>query len=243
MTRPAGAAQTNPPMIVVHDALQPCPYLADQTARMPLNWPLTKLGQVEFDLLLQAGYRRSGVFLYRTQCPSCSECHPTRVPVAEFRWSSGFRRTLKRGDAALRLQRHGPICDHRRVQLFNLHNQGRGLDIRRQGPADEDEYRSFLVDSCCETEEWSYWLDETLVAVAIVDYGTTSLSAVYCYYDPAYSKLSLGTYSILKQLQYAAEQGRTYVYLGLYVADNQHLNYKARFLPQERLIDGHWVSP
>jgi arginine-tRNA-protein transferase len=30
------------------------------------------------------------------------------------------------------------------------------------------------------------------------------------------------------------------VYLGLYVAENAHLRYKAGFLPHERRIDGEW---
>jgi arginine-tRNA-protein transferase len=68
------------------------------------------------------------------------------------------------------------------------------------------------------------------------------LSAVYTYFDPQFEKLSLGTYAILKQMQLAENTGRKYVYLGLYVAENQHLNYKARFTPQERLIDGRWVT-
>ena len=54
------------------------------------------------------------------------------------------------------------------------------------------------------------------------------------------SRYSLGTYAILKQLQWAKESGRKFVYLGMYVANNSHLNYKARFGPQERLFDGKW---
>ena len=65
--------------------------------------------------------------------------------------------------------------------------------------------------------------------------GTRS-PAVYCYYDPDLASLSIGTYSILTQLRLAAQWGMRHVYLGLYIAENAHMAYKARFLPHERLI-------
>jgi arginine-tRNA-protein transferase len=111
----------------------------------------------------------------------------------------------------------------------------------RDEPIDGDSYRAFLVDSCCETVELSIYHSDQLIAVATVDCGQSSVSAVYTYFDPSFSRYSLGTYAILKQIQWSLETGRTFVYLGMYVADNKHLNYKARYLPQERFIDGEWV--
>jgi arginyl-tRNA--protein-N-Asp/Glu arginylyltransferase len=100
-----------------------------------------------------------------------------------------------------------------------------------------------LVDTCCQsTLELQFRREGQLVAVSIVDCGAQSLSAVYTYFDPAFDRLSLGTYSILKQMQLAESTQRKYVYLGMYVAQNQHLNYKARFRPQERLIGGRWIA-
>lgn len=242
MTKPPIEPIALPAMVVVHDTLQSCPYLPDQSARMPLRWPVGKVSEEQFEHLLAAGYRRSGSFLYRTQCPACTACHPTRVPVRDFRWSTSMRRVLRRGDAAMQMRRGLPTNDLARVALFNLHNRERGLDVRKQGPADADEYQSFLVESCCPTEELSYWIDDTLVGVAIVDFATHSLSAVYCFFNPDESRLSIGTYSILKQIQLAEQTDRAWVYLGLYVAENQHLSYKARFVPQQRLIDEKWID-
>ena len=98
----------------------------------------------------------------------------------------------------------------------------------------------FLVDSCCHTIELSIWLEHELVAVSIVDAGDRSLSAVYTHFDPHAMRYSLGTYALLEQIEYALSTGRKYLYLGMYVEENRHLNYKARFKPQQRLIDGRW---
>src|SRR5207247_1873562 len=107
------------------------------------------------------------------------------------------RRMQRRGDKLLTARIGAPIFDRSRVRLFNLHRDGRGLaggDL----PLDEQAYAEFLTDTCCETLELSYWHDRRLVAVAIADAGHNSLSAVYCFYDPAFKLLSLGTYSILR---------------------------------------------
>jgi arginine-tRNA-protein transferase len=79
-----------------------------------------------------------------------------------------------------------------------------------------------------------------LVGVAINDRGDDALSAVYCYYDPDYAKLSLGAYSILKAIDVCRTWGLRYLYLGLYIAACNPMRYKATYFPHERLIDGKW---
>ena len=83
-------------------------------------------------------------------------------------------------------------------------------------------------------------MDGELAAVAIIDRGERSLSAVYTYWDPRHSALSLGTYSILTQIELARRAGLDWVYLGLAIAANHSMAYKLRFLPHERRIDGAW---
>ena len=149
-----------------------------------------------------------------------------------------MRRVAQRGDRELTYQWGQPSVDAKRIWLFNQHRSLRGLG---QGtPIDAESYRSFLSDTCCDTSELAMYLGEELVAISIVDVGRTSTSAVYTHFDPQASRYSLGTYAILKQIDWARETGRQFVYLGMYVAANQHLNYKARFLPQQRLSDGQW---
>ena len=226
-------------LIVIQDQHQPCPYLDGVVARMPLRLPIGRLSEDTTDSLLALGYRRSGDFVYRTQCPSCTACEPTRVVAATFAWTSSLKRVLRKGDAGLTVKAGPMLSDPIRVELFNKHRQMRGLS-RDEVPIDEEGYRSFLVESCCDTLELSFWHRDQLAAVSIVDVAKQSLSAVYTFFDPDLARFSLGTYSILKQLEQVARTGRTYLYLGMYVADNKHLNYKARFLPQQRLVNRVW---
>jgi arginine-tRNA-protein transferase len=105
---------------------------------------------------------------------------------------------------------------------------------------DAKSYFGFLVDRCVDAFELRYYLGDELVGVAITDRGASALSAVYCHFDPRHARLSIGTYSILKQVELGLELGCAYLYLGLYIADNSHMRYKARFGPHERLVDGRW---
>lgn len=147
----------------------------------------------------------------------------------------------RRGDSLLTVQVGRPRVDRNRVRLFNLHRDGRGLSSG-DSPLDEQGYAEFLTDTCCKTVELSYWCDQELVGVAIVDAGRSSVSAVYCYYDPTFRLLSLGTYSVLRTIAFCRDTGRQYLYLGFFIAESPHMSYKASFRPHQRLIDGEWVT-
>ncbi|MEZ6137584.1 MAG: arginyltransferase [Pirellulaceae bacterium] len=229
---------------IVIDETSVCPYLPEQTSRMPLRVPCETVTAVKLDELLEAGYRRSGWFYYRTQCPSCSACEPLRINVDTFRPNRSQSRAKKMGDQCLKVTWREPIVDERRVELFNKHRRARGLD-KDNPPADAADYTAFLVHTSCPTVELGLWLGERLLSVAITDVGDRSLSAVYCCFDPEFSKLSLGTYAILTQIEWARARKRkdsqtAWLYLGLYVERNPHLNYKAKFMPHQRLINRHW---
>jgi leucyl-tRNA---protein transferase len=227
------------PMLPMSDHMHQCVYRPCQIARMPLLYPTRKLTGFELDDQLALGRRRSGTYLYYTACPTCVSCEPTRVEVVRFQLSRSMKRVLKEGDRLLKCYVSFPSDDPKRIELFNRHRMQRALAASKEAYSHED-FRSFLVDTCCESRELSFWFDEKLIGCSIVDFGVESMSAVYSFFDPEFSHLSLGTYSILKQFALANEIKKKYLYLGMYVEDNQHLRYKGRFAPQERFIRGKW---
>lgn len=224
--------------VVVSDQLHPCSYLANRTARLPLRVPFG-LTPAQFDERLAQGDRRTGTFLYRVTCPACRACEPIRLRIAEFQPRATQRRTKRRGDERLQVTIGPPEVTRERVALYNEHRRVRSLD-RGEGDISADEYRDFLVETCCQTIEISYREGTALKAIAIADLGARSMSAVYCFYDPHDRSLGLGTYSVLKQVELCREWGLEFLYLGLYIAESPNMNYKANFLPHERLILGEW---
>jgi arginine-tRNA-protein transferase len=228
-----------PVELVVHDEEQPCVYLPDQRARQPLRAPVRTLTGAEFDQRLAAGDRRIGPMLYNQACPACAACEPLRVDVHAFAPSRSQRRAHARAAAAVTAQL-GPIeVDEARLALYRAHGRGRGLD-RDGPPIDRLGYESAFATSCVEGFEVRYLVAGQLAGVAIVDRGARALSAVYTFWDPAHAALSLGTYSILTQLQLARRWGLDWLYLGLAIRDNHSMAYKLAFMPHERRIGGTW---
>ncbi|MCA9709093.1 MAG: arginyltransferase [Myxococcales bacterium] len=231
----------SPPELVVHDAPSPCPYLPEETSRLPLRLPIRRLQRHELDQRLQAGDRRQGLMLYRTACPTCIACEPIRIDVDRFRPGRTQRRIERRGDARITTE-VGPLEPTlEKVDLYNKHKRGRGLSIGERS-LDLDGYTAFLGESCCDSFELRYRIEGRLVGVAVVDRGDVSLSAVYFYFDPDHEDDSPGVYSVLKQLELCRRWGLRYLYLGLYITECASMAYKRRYLPHERLLDGHWTT-
>ena len=83
-------------------------------------------------------------------------------------------------------------------------------------------------------------LGDRLIAVSVLDFGARSVSSVYHYFDPDEGHRSLGVYSVVKEIELCASLGLDWYYLGLYVADCDHLNYKADYWPHQRRSKGQW---
>lgn len=233
-------ADREPPEVLVHDEPEACPYIQGQTSRLPLRLPLRALATSEVDDRLAAGDRRHGALLYRPACPACDACEAIRIDVDAFTPSRSQKRALARGRRELRVEVGLPVADDERVALYERHKNLRDLRGADGAVMTLKGYQRFLVDSCCDVFEMRYLLDGRLVGVAVVDVGEHSLSAVYCYFDPELPKLSIGTYSILEQVELCRRRGRRWLYLGLFIGDNAHMRYKARFLPHERRVGGAW---
>lgn len=227
--------------LVIYEAPHPCPYLKDRTARLPMRLPSRSLTPKELDQRLSEGDRRHGPFLYRPNCWECQACEAFRIDVGEFEFTASHRRVLRKGDRALTIEQGELVADREHLALYNKHKWERGLYSSRSEEAiDLRGYEGFLTDRNVRSFELRYRFEGKLVAVAVTDHGAKALFALYCFWDPSFSHLSLGTYSILKQIELARQRNMQHLYLGTFNAGNKHLRYKARFVPHERLIGGTW---
>ncbi len=228
---------------LVHDGLQDCPYLPGRVARMPLYRQLERLSQDETDIRLARSERRVGWATYQTACPGCDECKGLRVLVDGFRPSRSQRRVRRRWEGRLRMEYSSPTWSPEKLELFNRHKQQRELVDEADKTMGALGYVSWLVQSCVETLELRYFFENRLVAVSILDMGRQSASSVYHYFDPApeIARLSPGVFSVLNEIELCRRTKRQYYYLGLYIRDCDHMNYKADYRPYELYLDGEWV--
>ena len=80
-----------------------------------------------------------------------------------------------------------------------------------------------------------------LVACCLTDVLDDGLSMVYSFYDPDRRSRSLGAFMILDHIFRASALGLTHLYLGYWVAGSKKMDYKAHYLPQERLGREGWA--
>ena len=121
-----------------------------------------------------------------------------------------------------------------RRYLNSRHNDGSMAD-----PAEED-FKQFLYTRWSDTQFIEHRLDDKLVAVAVTDIVSDGLSAVYSFFDPEMIKHSLGTYCVLKQVDYAQQLGLEYVYLGYWIENHPKMHYKVNFRPLQIYRDEQW---
>eukprot|EP01080_Neovahlkampfia_damariscottae_P010626 gene10626-3249_t len=94
-----------------------------------------------------------------------------------------------------------------------------------------------------------YILDGQLIAVSDIDILPFGISSNYHFYDPDFSFLSLGVFSVMKECELIQTYSCftpefKYYYLGSYVHHNSKVNYKGNYSPSELLcpVTLNWVD-
>lgn len=217
-----------------------CGYWPDREARdLVLDPRDPRLPQL-YPLSLDWGFRRSGDIVYRPSCVGCHACVAVRVPVAMFRPDRSQRRCVARNAdvdarivAAVRTNEHFALY---RKYLAARHAGG-GMDDH--GAA---EFEQFLIGSWNDGRflELREHGSHRLLAVAVTDLVEGALSAVYTFYDPDAAARGLGTLAVLRQLEWAARDGRQHLYLGYWISGHAKMDYKRRFQPLEGFDGRGW---
>jgi arginine-tRNA-protein transferase len=131
-----------------------------------------------------------------------------------------------------------PVYTEEKFKLYLTHKKR--FNSLQDDVEDEQNFRmSFYVNTPFGIE-FEYYQDGKLVGVALGDKTSKSFSAIYTFYDVPDKRMSLGTYSVLKQLEYAQQYCMKYFYLGYYISENASLTYKSSFRPNEVYMGREW---
>ena len=221
----------------------PCPYLPGLEERKVFTHLVGMRAKMLNEALTHSGFRRSQTIAYRPACENCRACVSVRIVVEEFRPSRTFRRILTRNQD-LFVQARQPEARPEQFDLFHRylltrHHDGGMIDM---GLID---YATMLEDTHVDTRAIEYRQAQApghdqLLAMSITDVLSDGLSMVYSFYEPDHEQRSLGTFMILDHIERARRLRLPYLYLGYWVDGSPKMAYKAKYLPQERLIDGEW---
>jgi arginine-tRNA-protein transferase len=224
-------------------AARRCPYFPDIIAPVEevLLWNVC-LSPEQIDEYLAWGWRHNSWYFYRNSCSNCRRCLPIRVYVNAFNPSKSQLRILKKNvstefhvfeakDFALR---------HIRKSL-DIYNKFLHVRYNRE-PSDLDEYIDGFFVSPVPTLVSALFINGKLAGNGFLDLGKTSLSTIYFSFDPQFHFFSPGTFSIIKEIEWARDNGLKYYYLGYYIRELSSMKYKGLFRPFQ-LLDydtGHW---
>ena len=230
-------------------APSPCPYLEGQEERKVFTHLVGERAGELNDLLTHGGFRRSQSIAYRPACETCRACVSVRVVVDDFKSTRGMRRVAERNDDVIGDMR----ASHPTSEQYSVFRSYLDARHRDGGMADMTvlDYAMMIEDSHVDTRLIEYRRRGpdsaingrgagNLLAVALTDILSDGLSMVYSFFDPEAGARSLGTFMILDHIARAKALGLAYVYLGYWVPGSRKMDYKGRFLPQERLTPNGW---
>jgi len=186
--------------------------------------------------LVAQGWRRFGNYFSRPICADCSMCESLKIDVKNFSLSKSQRRIYKKNkDTKIIIQTPSISDSH-----LNLYRKYHSFKVEKNGWEKTNISYSTYHDLYIKGhsfygKEILYFRDNHLVGVDLVDFLEDGISAIYFYYDPDFLNLSLGKYSLLKQIEFAKELGLNWVYLGYAVKTCQSLSYKFDYKPHKIL--------
>ncbi len=224
-------------------ATQPhdCSYLEDKQATTLFLDPDKELAPDLYRHLADIGFRRSGKHVYRPHCQNCNACIPARVSVNFFEPRRGQRKVINRNQD-ITVTRHKAEYDEESYELYKNYicSQHKDGDMY---PPSISQFKSFLVDCPDFCSFFKFRLKDQLIAVAVTDELSNSLSAIYTFYDTELSKgRSLGSFCILWQIQETQKMELKYLHLGYWIKECQKMNYKIQYRPLEVYVNNHWVT-
>jgi len=182
--------------------------------------------------LIERGYRRFGKMFFRPICNGCNECQSIKIDVVNFNFSKSMKRVIKKA-SNLKIFIQQPSLSKEHLELFKKYHlfmkDKKGWKYNETSP--NHYYDSFVTGHNEFGYEVLYFDDKKLIAVDLIDILDDGISSIYFYYDPDYSKYSLGKFSLYKQIMIAKNNNLKWIYLGYYVKDCPSLSYKSEYKP------------
>lgn len=181
---------------------------------------------------IERGFRRFGKMYFRPICEGCDECKSIKIDVNNFTFTKSARRVIKKA-SGIKNYIQKPSMTQEHLALFEKYHKY--MNIKKNWEYSETTaehyYNSFVVGHEEFGYEVLYYDDDKLIGIDLIDILEDGISSIYFYYDPDYSHLSLGKYSLYNQIKFALKSDKKWIYLGYYVKDCPSLSYKSEYKP------------
>lgn len=187
------------------------------------------------DRLWAAGWRHFGIRFFRYSTDFIEDrpvtITPLRLDLEKFTPTQSQRRVLRR-NADTRCEFIPASLSPEARAMFHAHK----MRFKDNIPDDLSEFISHSPGTIpCPCFECRIWVGDDLAAISFLDLGLTASSAVYGVFDPAHSRRSLGTYTMLSEIEHSRAAGHRYYYPGYATLEPSPYDYKKQFTGMEYL--------
>jgi leucyl-tRNA---protein transferase len=192
------------------------------------------LSAARLDILLSGGWFRSSSSISRLQylCMNgaVGSIVNIRAKLEDYHFSKNFRKILSQNKKRFKhiIRQITPI-DHPKERLYQQQKDKFDIFIM-------DSLQTFLYDytnptfSIFNTYEVCVYDKDELVAVSFFDLGIQSVASIIGLYDDDYHQYSLGTFTMLLEIEFAVAKGFSYFYPGYILLSERGIafEYKLR---------------
>jgi len=183
----------------------------------------------ELDAYLARGWYRMGQTIFTTHFLCFGEQFYSavwvRLPLRGYSFRKSLRKIIRRVQRDFTVSFQPAQIDRDKEHLY-----------RRYKAAFPGMLAPSLSDSLLDGEEFNIYDTyevtvhdgERLIAASFFDLGQDSIASIMGIYDPAYSKYSLGIFTMLMEIAFAQENHYEYYYPGYVVPGYTRFDYKLR---------------
>jgi arginine-tRNA-protein transferase len=188
------------------------------------------------DALWSGGWRHFGKLFFRyarqeTEDGRTQTITPLRIRLEKWQPTKSQRRVLRR-NTDLRWEMRTVILDDELRALFESHK----ARFRENIP---EKLENFLGEApeCgpCDCRMLRVFEGEKLLAASFLDVGQKAVSSVYAVFELEAARRSLGTFTMLLELQFACDSGFEFLYPGYATQEPSAYDYKKQFTGVEWL--------
>lgn len=181
----------------------------------------------KLDELLMTGWFRCADFFFRGQfiCldEKISSMIKIRLPLSDYHNKKGHRRITRNVEESFRVEIGNVSISDQKETLYNSF---------------KEKFHGFIYGSLSDiihgsfdqpmhiTNEISVYDDDRLIALSYFDCGKNSIASSLALYDLSYQKYRLGTFTMLKEIEFGIKNGFKYYYPGHLLDNNPVYNYK-----------------
>jgi leucyl-tRNA---protein transferase len=188
------------------------------------------LAPARLDAYLASGWFRNAYMMYRAKLICLNDdlfsVVNIRLRTNEYEPSKKLRKIERRCESRFTTIVRPMQLDQEKEALYQQHkNRFEGFIY---GSLKYFFYGEIGYHKIFNTYEVCVYDGLQLVAVSFFDFGQTSAASLLGIFDQSYSKYSLGTFTMLKEVEYCMEQGMEFYYPGYILDKSSVFDYKLK---------------